>query len=94
MNLEQTKAKLKKLISEVNSDNSGEYYDKIGEVVKKYRDSGGFGKPIQDFLSELNKEFGDVDRWKEEHIIDIGNRIVGFAPPFRRIDFPDFEKEK
>lgn len=93
MELEQAKTELRKLIMEVNAENSSEYYDKIGAVIKAYRAEGGLGKPIYKFLLELDKEFGSIDGRKEEHLIDITNRIIGFAPSFRRIVFPDYDED-
>lgn len=87
MNLEQTKAEFRKLVSEINSGNSHEYYDRIGDVVKKNRDSGGLGKPIQDFLSELDNEFGDVDDWKKNILLTLAIVLLDLLLRFVELIF-------
>ncbi|MEQ8412880.1 MAG: hypothetical protein RIB71_00390 [Imperialibacter sp.] len=93
MDLKRAKTELRKLIQEVNSENSNKYYDKFGEVVESYRVAGGRGRYIYDYLMELDEEFGNKDKLKDEHLVDIMNRIVGYAPPFRKIIFDDLNEQ-
>lgn len=87
MNLEETRIELRKLIIEVNASNSSQYYERFGAVVRAYRDAGGSLILLQNLINELDEEFGDIDQWKEEHIIEISNRISGYASPNDRIEF-------
>ena len=91
MDLESTKRELHRLIQEVTKDNFLDYYEKFAEAIFNYRDQGGQGKPVYEYLIELADEYGHDDS-KDEILLDTTNRLVCFCPPFRYILFPDFDQ--
>ncbi len=93
MNFEATKSEIRTLLLEVTSNNFQEYYGKFEKVILAYKKSGGKGKLLHEYLIALDNEMGDVDDWKEEHLLDMINRITGHTGLPLRIVFDDFDQQ-
>lgn len=91
MKIDTAKHQLRELTLEINHKNFSKYYDKFAEVILNYRDAGGKGKEVYDYLIELGHEF-EEDPAKEEVLIDTLNRLICFCPPSRHLLFPDFDQ--
>ena len=94
MDLEQLQTELERLIKEVTSDNFQAYYGRFEQAILAYRNTGAPGRPVYEHLLKLDRKYSDVNQWKDEILLDIMNRISGFAPPFRKIIFDDFDEQR
>lgn|GEM_PF-6232233 len=77
------------MIPEITKENYTQYYDRFTQVILQYRDAGGLGKPLSDFLHRAWKASWSEDEWKQEVIEDAASQMIGFCIPSRYIRFPD-----
>lgn len=88
MKIDELKIILRQLIQEVSESNFNEYYEKFAQPILEYRKLGGLGKPLTEYLIELDKQYGS-DSAKEEILLDTSNRIIGQCPSNRSLTFTD-----
>lgn len=88
MTLEQAVSEMKRMIMEVTEKNYPEYYGRFTQVILRYRENGGMGKPLSDQLYELWKA-NQGDDWKTEVIQDAASQMIGFCIRSSYIKFPD-----
>ncbi len=91
LSFEAATSELRKLALEITKENFQSYYDKMSDVVLRYRETGARGKPLHEFVFALWKELDDNDV-KDEVLGETMNRMVGYCGPSYGTIFWDYDQ--
>lgn len=91
MRLDELKIIITNLVNISDLENYLRNSEQIASAVKEYRETGGSGKILNQFITDIAPSYFD-DEIKDEVILDIGLRINCHCSPHLRIHFDDFDE--
>lgn len=90
MSFKELKSKFDENIKKVNVDNNVEIYNLLEASVKNYRDKGGKGKILYEFLW-IQYSMYEGNDIKQDIFGDIMNKMSNYCSPNQSIHFKDID---